>query len=180
MIILKEQKNEVTTHLRRPRQHYIDSLANKLKSPNFTSKDYWKTLKSFIKSTQTSTIPPLYQNDIYVSDNTEKSNLLNDYFAQQTLLDDSSSTLPESTNIVGPFLNNIQFTPLEVQGVLETMELGKSTGPDNVNNRVLTELSVALSNPLCDLFNTLCLKAIFLIFGKKQMFHLSTKKMTPL
>ena len=64
---------------------------------------------------------------------------------KKTLLDDSSSTLPESTNTVGPFLNNIQFTPLEVQGVLETLELGKSTGPDNVNNRVLKELSAVLS-----------------------------------
>ena len=60
-----------------------------------------------------------------------------------------------------PFLNNIQFTPLEVQGVLETLELGKSTGPDNVNNRVLKELSAALSNPLCDLFNTSMSKSLF-------------------
>ena len=99
----KRAKNEVTTHLRRSKQHYIDSPANKFMSPNLTSKDCWKTLKPFIKPTQTSTTPPLYQNDIYVSDNTEKSNLLNEYCAQQTLLDDSSSTLPDSTNIVGPF-----------------------------------------------------------------------------
>ena len=136
-------------------------LANKLKCPNFTSKDYCKTLKSFIKPTQTSTIPPLYQNDIYVSKKAEKSYLLNDYFAQQTLPDGSSSTLPDSTNIVGPFLNNIQFTPLEVQGVLETLELGKSAGPNNVNNRVLKELSVALSNPLCDLFHISMSKSHF-------------------
>lgn len=157
----KRARNEVTTHLRRSKQNYIDSLANKLKSPNLTSKDYWKTLKSYIKPTKTSTIPPLYQNDIYVSDNTEKSNLLNDYFAQQTLLDDSASTLPDSINIVGPSLNDIQFTPLEVQGVLETLKLGKSTGPDNVNNRVLKEVSVALSKPLCDLFNTSMSKSQF-------------------
>ena len=110
-----------------------------------------------------------------MSDNTEKSNLLNDYFAQRTLLDDSSSTLPDSTNIAGPFLNNIQFTPLEVQGVLETLELGKSTGPDNVTNRVLKELSVGCV--IC--LTLLCLKATFLIFEKKRMSHLSTKKMTP-
>ena len=58
-------------------------------------------------------------------------------------------------------LNNIQFTPLEVQGVLETLELGKSTGPDNINNRVLKELSLALSNPLCDLFHTSMSKSHF-------------------
>ena len=34
------------------------------------------------------------------------------------------------------------------------LKLGKSTGSDNVNNRVLKELSAALSKPLSDLFNT--------------------------
>ena len=55
------------------------------------------------------------------------------------------------------------------------LKLGKSTGSDNVNNRVLKELPAALSKPLSDLFNTSCLGPIFLIFRKKQMFHLSIK-----
>ena len=96
------------------------------------------------------------------------------------MLDDSSSTLPESTNIVGPFLNNIQFTPLEVQGVLETPELGKSTEHDYVNNRVLKELSVALSNPLCDLFNTSLSKSHFPDIWKEANVSPLHKKMTPL
>ena len=73
-------------------------------------------------------------------------------FAQQTYLDDGSSVLPGSTNCSGPSLDNINLTQQEVQGILETLQLGKSTGPDNVNNRILKELSTTLSKLLCDLF----------------------------
>ena len=149
----KQIRNEVTSLLRKSKKLYINSLATKLKSSNLTANDYWKTLKSFIKPTLTSSIPPLYDNETYVSDSTEKANLFNKYFVQQTFLDDSASVLPDSTNCSGPSLDNIVFTQQEVQGILETLQLGKSTGPDNVNNRILKELSSTLSTPLCDLFN---------------------------
>ena len=74
------------------------------------SKGYWKAQKSFIKPTQTSVIPSLYQNEVYIPDNTEKSYVLNNYYTQQTLLDDSSSTLPVSINIVGPSVYKGQST----------------------------------------------------------------------
>ena len=78
--------------------------------------------------------------------------MFNNYFAQKTYLDDGSSVLPGSTNCSGLSLDNINFTQQEVQGVLETLQLGKSTEPDNVNNRILKELSSTLSKLLCDLF----------------------------
>ncbi|MCG8048840.1 MAG: reverse transcriptase domain-containing protein [Candidatus Thiodiazotropha endolucinida] len=154
-------RNEVICLLRKSKQNYIDSLALKLKSNTLTSKDYWKTLKSFIKPTQSSTIPPLYHNSTYVSDSVEKADLLNNYFAQQTLLDDRFSILPDPMDRYGPSLHNIQFTPSEVQGILKSLELGKSTGPDNVNNKILKELATPLSKPLCDLFNSSMSKGIF-------------------
>ena len=79
--------------------------------------------------------------------------MFNYHLAQQTFLDDSSSVLPDSTNCSGPSLDNTVFTQQEVQGVLETLQLGKSTGSDNVNNRILKELPSTLSKPLRDLFN---------------------------
>ena len=41
---------------------------------NYYSQDYWKTLKSFIKRSQTSSIPPLYRENVYVADTNEKAN----------------------------------------------------------------------------------------------------------
>ena len=80
--------------------------------------------------------------------------MFDNYFAQQqTFLDDSSSVLPDSTNYRGHSLDNIAFIQQEVRDVFETLQLGKSTRPDNVNNGVLKELTFTLSKPLCDLFN---------------------------
>ena len=37
--------------------------------------------------------------------------------------------------------------------MLKSLQLGKATGPDAINNRVLKELAKPLSFPLSDLFN---------------------------
>ena len=49
----KRLRNEATSNLRKAKQEYVKSLANKLKTPNLSTQDYWKTLKSFIKPSQT-------------------------------------------------------------------------------------------------------------------------------
>ena len=43
--------------------------------------------------------------------------------------------------------------PIEVKAILETLQTGKASGPDNINNYVLKTCSSELSNPLSKLFN---------------------------
>ena len=64
-------------------------------------------------------------------------------------------------NIIGPTLTNINFTPFEVKSVLESLQLGKSSGPDGINNRILKELSSPLSRPFSRLFNYSMSKGTF-------------------
>ena len=107
-------------------------------------------MKSFIKPSQTSTIPPLFHENAYISDKNEMANLLNNFFAEQSELD---ATLPDSVDSGGPTLDSVVFTPTEVKDILNTLKLVKASGPDNVNNRILKEAAAPLSDPLCDLFN---------------------------
>ena len=158
----KKIRNDVTALLQKSKQDYIETLANKLKSPNLSSKVYWNTLKSFIKPGQSSLgIPPLHQNGCYVLDSTEKANLLNNYFVQQTALDERSATIPVMVNIIGPTFTDINFSPFEVKSVLESFQLGKSSGPDGINNRILKELSSPLSRPLSCSLNYSMTKGTF-------------------
>ena len=56
-------------------------------------------------------------------------------------------------------LNIVSVTPEEVKSVLQNLKLGKSSGPDNINNRILKELAIPLSKPLsfnCSLINRQC------------------------
>ena len=149
----KQLRNEVTNNLRKAKKEYIESLASKLKTSNLSSKDYWKTLKSFIKPSQTSSIPPLQHGTEYIADTTDKANLLNIFFAEQSILDDHLATLPDFTELEGPTLDSIIFTPTEVEDILNSLKLDKASGPDNVSNRILKEVAGPLSNPLSDLFN---------------------------
>jgi hypothetical protein len=95
-------------------------MTNKLKEQSLSSKDWWKTLKTFISSSTSQTIPPFKSNTykLHFSDE-EKENLLNKYFLQQTQVDNSVKAVP----YLGPPLNDnilseLVLTPNETQQVL--------------------------------------------------------------
>ena len=112
----------------------------------------------FIKPNQTSSIPPLNVNGDIYSDNTDKATILNDYFTEQSSLDDSNANLPADLNIPDFTLNSISITANEVESVLKALQTGKASGPDAINNRILKELAKPLSFPLSDLFNASLIK----------------------
>ena len=149
----KDIRNNVTSSLRKSKKEYFKSLADKLKSASLATSDYWKTLKSFIKPSVNTSIPPICHNGSYISDSSDKAKLLNDFFVSQTSLDDSTATLPNTDLPANNTLHNIIITEEEVRSVLQTLKLGKSSGPDNINNRILKEIAYPISKPLCDLFN---------------------------
>ena len=149
----KTYRNKVTNEIRKSKKSVTDKISNKLLASNLQPKDYWRTLKQFIKPQQRSSIPPLNADDVILDDDTDKANLLNDYFTQQTSLDDTHASLPatplENTNT----LSSVILTQEEVHETLNTLNVGKAVGPDSISNRLLKELAVPLSLPLCNLFN---------------------------
>ena len=84
----------------------------------------------------------------------EKANILNDFFKDQTLLDERNAEIPDihSYPVDSP-LSNIVLTSDEVESVLKSLSVGKAVGPDGISNRVLKELSREISPALCGFFN---------------------------
>ena len=78
---------------------------------------------------------------------------MNDFFVGQTMLDESKASLPPDVPMSNNNLNFISTSPPEVESILKSLQLGKATGPDAMNNRILKELATPLSLPLSDLFN---------------------------
>ena len=106
-----------------------DSLANKLKSDSLSSKQWWSLLKSFISPTSKSSCPPLVKDGLVYSDEKDKANILNDFFKDQTLLDDSNEEMPEVTPYpVHHNLDSIILTPDEVKTFLKLSLLEKLQG----------------------------------------------------
>ena len=71
----------------------------------------------------------------------------------QINLDESNASLPQDVPTPDNNLNTISTSHHEVEPILKSFQLGKATGPDGINNRILRELASPLSLPLSDLFN---------------------------
>ena len=118
------------------------------------AEDWWSTLKTFISPNLNSAIPPIESEGIIYTDDFEKANLFKNYFQGQTVLDDSNAILPELPEpSYLTSLSSIAFDPQEVEEILKTLKTDKASGPDDLSNRILKELSHELSSPLCSLFN---------------------------
>ena len=140
--------------IRLSKQNHIDTLADKLKYENLSSRDWWPTLKYFISSGQKLTIPPLQSNGDLIIDDTEKANLLNDYFRNQTLLNDRNVEVPVINDYpVTSYLDELYLNNDEERLVLKSLPIGKASGPDDINNRVLKELADQLATSFCSIFS---------------------------
>ena len=152
----KSVRNNVTSLIRQSKSNYYERLSSKLKSGSLSSRDWWKTLKSMMTSHNKTSIPPLFDisNDLLIMDENEKANVLNNYFANQSLVDDSLPTLPdEGFYFTHDTLDAIHVMPSEDFDVLKTLKAGKASCPDGINNRVLIEAAGQLAPHLCDLLN---------------------------
>ena len=150
----RKYRNETTALIRTSKQAHIDKLADKLKSEQNSPKNWWATLKSFITPENSRTIPPLQSENTILTDEMEKADLLNNYFRDQTVVDDENVEIPVIADyILNSRIENIALSPNEVTSVLKSLPLGKAAGPDGINNRILKELADCIAEPLCNLFN---------------------------
>ena len=149
----KKLRNKVTESIRLSKQHFIDELSNKLTTNPLSSKDWWSTLKAFISPSTKSSVPTLEKDGPVYSDDTDKANLLNDFFREQTVLDDSNARVPNIDCYTNNIFSNLVIAPLEIESVLKNLPLGKAVGSDDINNRILRELAHELSFPICSLLN---------------------------
>ena len=119
-----------------------------------SSKDWWRTLKSVISPNSKQSLISLKHNGISITEDTDKANVLNDFFRDQTLINDNGIELPEMTPYNVQYqLSALVITPDEVESVLKSFPVDKAAGPDGISNRILRELSVELSFPFCRLFS---------------------------
>ena len=151
-------------------------MSEKLKSENLSSKDWWPILKSFISPFSNSSIPTLEKDGLIFTDETDKANVLNDFFRDQTILDDQHAPIPNIEPYTDNTMSSLVITPLEVESMMKCLPLGKAVGSDGINNRILRECSRELSHPLCFLVNHSLSLGIFPETWKDAMVCATYKK----
>ena len=109
-----------------------------------------------IGRTKAQTIPPLETADGDIAtENRQKANMLNNYFASQTRLNTDTLNLPDeslNSNQI-PSLEDIQVTKAEVLKLLNSLDVNKSTGLDNLPIKIIKLVTIIIVEPLCSLYN---------------------------
>ena len=83
--------NELTSSTRNV---YYENLAKKLNNPLLQVKTYWSILKTFYNEKNIPLIPPLLEDNNFVTDIQTKANIFNTFFTEQCTPLNNSSVLP--------------------------------------------------------------------------------------
>lgn len=153
----KQIRNKIVNLLRNAKRKYHESICEKIKTSQFASKNWWTLIKQLTHlSNKPSNLNILVENDIAITDDREKADLLNNFFASQSTLDDKNC--PSLENIENPVLNyctieSIQISVSDVKDLLKLIDTSKATGPDSISPKILKEAYNELAYPLSKIFN---------------------------
>ena len=121
-------------------------------------KRFWTFLKS-IKGAK-GQIPTLLDGIRQVSSDKEKADLLNKKFASKFTAPEVTH-YPETTDYNLPNLTTFDITEARVRAILETLQVHKACGPDNISARVIKECRNQLAYPLTILFRKSIEEGVF-------------------
>ena len=133
---------------------YFRNVSEKIKSEHYGTKNWWNLIKNLMgTSGRDRSIPPLQLHDTVISSDIDKCEIFNNYFCEQSNLDDSGVNLPVLTAVTHEKLEVVRISETEVEDIFKTLDCSKATGPDLVKPRLLKEAASVLKTPFCRLFN---------------------------
>ena len=98
----RKLRNEIVSLIRQEKQSIYERLSLKLKSDSLSSRDWWRTLKTFISPTTKSDIPPLYhiETDNLAVDDVDKATVLNTFLPSNHRLMILLITFPSTMQVL--------------------------------------------------------------------------------
>ena len=150
--IYRNFRNLVVSEIRKSQHHYYKNISLKLQHEPTSSKAWWKYVKILSGEEVIQTNCPLWNDGILIYDQKEKADLMNDFFASITTLEDSD-TFPTENIVPSPPIPELAISSDDVYKILSTLDISKATGPDLIGNKFLKICALPLSPILAKLFN---------------------------
>ena len=152
----RQQRNLTTNMNKQLKDSYlkkkqVKTLLQTKRNPH----EYHRILKQMLGRPKTTPIPPLVGPDgTPLTDDSDKAELLADFFAQQSQLDTDDLPIPETASArLPPILDNIVVLEEEVFSELNSIDPSKSNGSDNLPSKLLKMSAIIIKTPLTKLFN---------------------------
>ena len=124
-------------------------------NPLTSTKTYWSILKSFLDNKKISCIPPLFQQNRYITKYKGKTELFNNFFANQCSLIKNSSVLPSvlfkrTENVI----SFIDFGSNGIAKIIQKLDRNKAHGHDMISIRMLKICGNSIYKPLQLIFRS--------------------------
>ena len=152
--LYKVARNNYVRELKSAKDHFEQRQIDKIN--NFpSSRPWWQTVKSLFKTKNKSTaIPALSQQDGSITnDPYEKATSFNNFFLENSKIDTTGATLPDTKFLTTARLTSITFTRTDILDILKLLDPNKASGPDYINPKMLKHTAVHICSSLTRLFN---------------------------
>jgi len=147
--------NEAWKANRRVKNEYFRSINNIMNNYEISAKKKFSILTKLMSNQKYSTIPPLIENNNTIDNASEKSNILNNFFASKSTVNNPEDALPvlqKHPNITP--LNTINTSPIEVAKIVRQLKKSQMSHC-GIPGKFISFISTPLSFSLSTLFNNL-------------------------
>ena len=101
---------------------------------------------------KTTNIPPIIENNVYISNFGQKASLFNDYFADQCKIIDNGSVLPPLNFRTSSVFSDIKIDPDEIVKIILSLNTNKAHGCDGISMAMLKLCPEEIAVPLSIIF----------------------------
>ena len=127
--LLHSLQQHLSKSIENAKNKYFFRISEKLNNPNTSTKCYWSLIKTLLNGKKVPCVPPIYDNNRYVTDFKEKCQLFNSYFSEQCTLLKNISTLPNTcSKHTNNILDTIIFSKEDIYKIIKNLDPNKARG----------------------------------------------------
>ena len=149
---VREVRNLTNKLIKEAKLAYYTNLGNKLSDHAIWHKQFWTAYKKIADKKRNTNIPPIIDNDIYISNSEKKADIFNEYFANQCTINDNGSVLPRFVSKTDELLTHVSVRREQIISIINHFSPNKAHGYDRISVSMLKLCAAKIAAPLQIIF----------------------------
>ena len=134
---VREVQIKTNKLIKQAKQAYYTKLGDELSDPKTGPKNFWMASKNVVNKKKYTNIPPIIENNNYISNFHLKANIFNDYFAMQCKIHDNDSNLPNLVSKTNSSISHIAISREQIIDIINKFNPKKAHGYDQISVAML-------------------------------------------
>ena len=154
---IRNVQNVTNKLIKQAKLNYFQKLGDKLSDPATGQKPFWTSFKRILNKKKYTNIPPLIEGSYFVSNFQQKSDIFNDYFANQC----NTSLLPRLCKKTNLTISAVEITEIQIVNIISNLNPNKAYGFDEISVTMLKHCAREVAKPLKIIFQNCHRSGIF-------------------